>query len=154
MWFIGLEFNKAEGINVDLTQDIKNFVETVTNTAKFSKFFKPEMTIDTKHVKRKELEKYLPPEVFKSTKSSKTPKANSSDDNAVTKAPASTTTPADGTPEEGNQEVMPADSTNGGPVVENNNCQKRALEEESDNSSPTKTFRAEIQREPEIVGNP
>ena len=60
---------------------------------------------------------------------------------------------------------MPADSTNGGPVVENvclsdksgersvltksllfqNNCQKRALEEESDNSSPTKTFRAEIQ---------
>ncbi|CAG2181204.1 unnamed protein product, partial [Oppiella nova] len=159
MWFIGLEFNKAEGINVDLTQDIKNFVETVTNTAKFSKFFKPEMTIDTKHVKRKELEKYLPLEVFKSTKSSKTPKANSSDDNAVTKAPASTTTPADGTPEEGNKEVMPADSTNGGPVVENvcssdkcversvltkslsfqNNCQKRALEEESDNSSPTKT---------------
>jgi poly(A) polymerase Pap1 len=28
MWFIGLEFNKAEGINVDLTQDIKSFAET------------------------------------------------------------------------------------------------------------------------------
>ena len=28
MWFIGLEFNKAEGINVDLTQDIKNFADT------------------------------------------------------------------------------------------------------------------------------
>lgn len=28
MWFIGLEFNKAEGINVDLTQDIKAFADT------------------------------------------------------------------------------------------------------------------------------
>ena len=98
MWFIGLEFNKAEGINVDLTQDIKNFADTglssepyfqilikifvisVTNTAKFGKFYKPEMTIDTKHVKRKELGKYLPQEVFKSTK---IPKNNTNNNNKV-----------------------------------------------------------------------
>lgn len=40
--------------------------------AKFSKFYKPEMTIDAKHVKRKELGKYLPAELF--TKPQKTPK--------------------------------------------------------------------------------
>jgi len=99
MWFFGLDFNKAEGINVDLTQDIKNFADNVTNSAKFGRFFKPEMTIDTKHVKRKELGKYLPPDVFKPTKATRTskppnsPSANSNDcDSSVTKAPATTTT--------------------------------------------------------------
>jgi len=46
----------------------------VTNTAKFGKFFKPEMTIDTKHVKRKELGKYLPSDVFKPPKNTRTSK--------------------------------------------------------------------------------
>lgn len=81
MWFIGLKFNKAESINIDLTQDIKFFSETgkcprpltsdrfdlfsaVMTAAKTSTFYAPEMTIDAKYVKRKELGTYLPADLL------------------------------------------------------------------------------------------
>jgi len=57
MWFIGLLFDKAEGVNIDLTTDIAIFVETVLRTAHVANIFKDNMKIDTKHVKRKDLTK-------------------------------------------------------------------------------------------------
>jgi len=78
MWFIGLQFDKTEGVNIDLTQDIRNFVNTVRQAALSSQKFKEEYQIDTKHVRRKELINYLPPEVFnlkRKTKNSVSPSA-------------------------------------------------------------------------------
>ena len=63
MWFIGLQFNKAEGLNVDLTYDIKAFMDIVYRQATQSNIFKEGMTIEAKYVRRKELGEYLPPEV-------------------------------------------------------------------------------------------
>ncbi|XP_054153740.1 poly(A) polymerase type 3-like [Oppia nitens] len=145
MWFIGLEFNKAEGINVDLTQDIKTFAETVTNTAKYSKFYKPEMTIDTKHVKRKELGKYLSPNDFKTTKGPKTPqkdKTPASPNNAVTKTPNSTTNAtntAKEIPQTDAEELM---ATNGSKSLDNSlNNSKRSLDENEVTESVTKVLK-------------
>ncbi|CAG2100763.1 unnamed protein product [Medioppia subpectinata] len=74
MWFIGIEFNKGQGINVDLTRDFQSFVQMVTNVGKSGNFFKPEMTCDTKRVNWKELENYLPTEVFKTMETAKSAK--------------------------------------------------------------------------------
>ena len=59
MWFIGLQFNKAEGLNVDLTYDIKAFMDIVYRQATQSNIFKDGMTIEAKYVRRKELVDYL-----------------------------------------------------------------------------------------------
>ncbi|RWS05590.1 Poly(A) polymerase alpha-like protein, partial [Dinothrombium tinctorium] len=67
MWFIGLQFDKSEVVNIDLTTDIRIFIETVRQTAIQSQRYREDMKIDTKHVKRKELSSYLPPEVLKKT---------------------------------------------------------------------------------------
>lgn len=63
MWFIGLQFNKAEGLNVDLTFDIKAFMDIVYRQATTSNIFKEGMTIEAKYVRRKELSEYLPSDV-------------------------------------------------------------------------------------------
>ena len=63
MWFIGLQFNKAEGLNVDLTYDIKAFMDIVYRQATTSNIFKEGMTIEAKYVRRKDLGEYLPPEI-------------------------------------------------------------------------------------------
>jgi len=65
IWFIGLEFDKTETVNIDLTQDIQSFIDTVRNTANQSNKYKDEMRIEAKHVRRKELTKYLPEDVIK-----------------------------------------------------------------------------------------
>ncbi|XP_008208561.1 poly(A) polymerase type 3 [Nasonia vitripennis] len=59
MWFIGLTFKKGENLNIDLTMDIKSFVETTERQAEQIKLFKNGMTIEAKHVKRKDLSNYI-----------------------------------------------------------------------------------------------
>ncbi|KPM03969.1 poly(A) polymerase-like protein 2 [Sarcoptes scabiei] len=77
IWFIGLSFRRNEdSTNVDLTQDTRMFVETIINAATLSRFYKPEMTISIKHVKKRDLSNYLPPEVI-GAQLSKRPKTNS-----------------------------------------------------------------------------
>jgi len=71
MWFIGLQFNKAEGLNVDLTFDIKAFMDIVYRQATTSNIFKEGMTIEAKYVRRKELGEYLPPDIVPLIKSRK-----------------------------------------------------------------------------------
>ncbi|XP_042903419.1 poly(A) polymerase type 3 isoform X2 [Parasteatoda tepidariorum] len=60
MWFMGLQFTKTENVNVDLTRDIQNFTDSVANSAALNNAFKKGMKLDTKHVRRKELSKYIP----------------------------------------------------------------------------------------------
>ncbi|XP_022253955.1 poly(A) polymerase type 3-like [Limulus polyphemus] len=63
MWFIGLQFAKTENLNVDLTFDIQSFTDTVMRQAMQINLYKPGMKIEAKHVRRRELNKYLPPSV-------------------------------------------------------------------------------------------
>jgi poly(A) polymerase len=74
IWFIGLEFEKKKGVNIDLTQDIHNFVNLVKNAAITNQIYKDSMQIDIKHVKRTELSKYLSDEIYKKLVKDKTPK--------------------------------------------------------------------------------
>ncbi|KAK2714426.1 hypothetical protein QYM36_008850 [Artemia franciscana] len=64
IWFIGLEFEKTENLSIDLTFDIQNFIELVHMSAVQQQKFKEGMKIDAKHVRRKELVKYLPMSVL------------------------------------------------------------------------------------------
>lgn len=78
MWFIGLQFNKTEHVNVDLTYDTRSFVDTVKRQATAINILKQDMEVDIKYVRRRELVKYLPQSILnrakkKGTKLSATP---------------------------------------------------------------------------------
>ncbi|XP_051170295.1 poly(A) polymerase type 3 isoform X2 [Leptopilina boulardi] len=68
MWFIGLSFAKSENLNVDLTYDIRNFVDTIYRQADQNNSFKEGMLIEAKHVKRKDLSTYVPGVLLKREK--------------------------------------------------------------------------------------
>lgn len=57
LWFIGLAFDIQPGLSIDLTPDIQGFIETVlkSNTRKVEN-----AKIEAKHVKQKELVRFLP----------------------------------------------------------------------------------------------
>ncbi|KAF8766742.1 Poly(A) polymerase gamma like protein [Argiope bruennichi] len=79
MWYMGLKFNKSENINVDLTHDIQQFSDSITRQASSNNVYKKGMKIETKHVRRKELSKYIPANLLgKPKKKEKTSNANSS----------------------------------------------------------------------------
>ncbi|CAG9771118.1 unnamed protein product [Ceutorhynchus assimilis] len=65
MWFIGLEFKKMDGLNVDLTHDIQSFTENVNNHALNINMYRPSMELEARYVKRRQLTQYLPPGVIK-----------------------------------------------------------------------------------------
>ncbi|KMQ97766.1 poly polymerase gamma [Lasius niger] len=65
MWFIGLSFAKSESLNIDLTYDIKSFVETIERQAEQINMLKEGMWIEAKHVKRKDLHTYVSPSLLK-----------------------------------------------------------------------------------------
>lgn len=59
LWFIGLEFIKTENLNVDLTNDIQQFTETVIRHAMNIKMLKDGMKLEARHVRRRELHQYI-----------------------------------------------------------------------------------------------
>ncbi|XP_022230285.2 poly(A) polymerase beta [Drosophila obscura] len=65
MWFIGLEFERSENLNVDLTESIQNFTEHVIMHGVNIKMLKEGMAIDARHVKRKQLTLYLDADFLK-----------------------------------------------------------------------------------------
>ncbi|XP_029163676.1 poly(A) polymerase type 3 isoform X2 [Nylanderia fulva] len=65
MWFIGLSFAKSESLNIDLTYDIKSFVETIERQAEQINMLKEGMWIEAKHVKRKDLHTYVSSSLLK-----------------------------------------------------------------------------------------
>lgn len=58
MWFIGLVFDKTN-VNIDLTYDISSFTKAVHYQAENSNMLREGMTIEARHVRRKELHQYL-----------------------------------------------------------------------------------------------
>ncbi|NXV74467.1 PAPOG polymerase, partial [Atlantisia rogersi] len=82
MWFLGIMFRKvekSEKVNIDLTQVIQSFTDTVYRQATNLNLLKPDMKIDVSHVKRKQLHYFLPAETLqKKKKQSKSDKRQSS----------------------------------------------------------------------------
>lgn len=74
-WFIGLLFEKTENVNINLTGEIQMFTNTVHQQAVKINMFKEGMKIEAKHVKRKQLNQFLPSGVIRTKKKS----MNSSD---------------------------------------------------------------------------
>ncbi|XP_048736452.1 poly(A) polymerase type 3-like isoform X2 [Ostrea edulis] len=69
-WFIGLTFVKIENQNqnVDLTFDIQSFTNTVHKHAYHINLMKDGMKVEIKHVKRKQLDLYVPQKVLLQSK--------------------------------------------------------------------------------------
>lgn len=65
LWFIGLEFERSENLNVDLTESIQNFTDAVHKHAVHIKVLKDGMKIEARHVRRKQLNQYLDPNLLK-----------------------------------------------------------------------------------------
>uniref|UniRef100_A0A182QW87 Poly(A) polymerase n=1 Tax=Anopheles farauti TaxID=69004 RepID=A0A182QW87_9DIPT len=65
LWFIGLEFERSENLNVDLTESIQNFTDSVHKHAVHIKLLKDGMKIEARHVRRKQLAQYLDPNLLK-----------------------------------------------------------------------------------------
>ncbi|XP_045507790.1 poly(A) polymerase type 3 isoform X1 [Colias croceus] len=64
MWFIGLVFDKTN-VNVDLTYDILSFTKVVHYQAEITNMLREGMTIEARHVRRKQLHQYLSPSLLK-----------------------------------------------------------------------------------------
>lgn len=65
LWFIGLEFERSENLNVDLTESIQSFTDSVHKHAVHIKLLKDGMKIEARHVRRKQLCQYLDPNLLK-----------------------------------------------------------------------------------------
>ncbi|XP_058169146.1 poly(A) polymerase type 3, partial [Anopheles ziemanni] len=65
LWFIGLEFERSENLNVDLTDSIQSFTDSVHKHAVHIKLLKDGMKIEARHVRRKQLAQYLDPNLLK-----------------------------------------------------------------------------------------
>lgn len=77
MWFMGLQFSKTGTVNVDLTYDIQQFNDSIIRQATSINVYRKGMKIDTKHVKRRELSKYLPASLLGKKKKEKITNSNS-----------------------------------------------------------------------------
>lgn len=72
-WFIGLEFQKPEGtenVNIDITPEIQYFTSTVHKQACQIAIFHEGMRTEAKHVRKKQLNQYLPNSVLRIKKKS------------------------------------------------------------------------------------
>ncbi|XP_028164979.1 poly(A) polymerase type 3-like isoform X3 [Ostrinia furnacalis] len=64
MWFIGLVFEKTS-VTVDLTYDISSFTKAVHYQADHNSMLRAGMTIEARHVRRKQLPQYLSASLLK-----------------------------------------------------------------------------------------
>ncbi|KAM3968626.1 poly(A) polymerase hiiragi isoform 1-T2 [Aphomia sociella] len=81
MWFIGLVFEKTN-VNVDLTYDISSFTKVVHFQAENNNMLREGMTIEARHVRRKELHQYLSPSLLKRERTTSGTKRRQTDPNA------------------------------------------------------------------------
>jgi hypothetical protein len=66
LWFVGLEFKKnLESIDLNLTESIQNFTDLVFKQAQKNGISRPDLSMDAKHVRRKQLKDYLPASILK-----------------------------------------------------------------------------------------
>uniref|UniRef100_A0A4W3GP12 polynucleotide adenylyltransferase n=1 Tax=Callorhinchus milii TaxID=7868 RepID=A0A4W3GP12_CALMI len=89
MWFIGIIFKKvenAESVNIDLTQDIQLFTDTVYRQANNINMLKEKMRIEATHVKKKQLHHYLPAEILQKKKKQSAPDINRNSSGTISNA--------------------------------------------------------------------
>lgn len=71
-WFLGLSFYKADvQPNINITPDIQRFTDQVHHLAMSQNTFKPDMRVEIRHVRRKQLAPFLPDEIAKTIKTTK-----------------------------------------------------------------------------------
>lgn len=68
MWFIGLDFMRLDNLNIDLTDNIQSFTDSVHKHAVHSKVLKDGMKIEARHVRRKQLGSYLESNILRRDK--------------------------------------------------------------------------------------
>lgn len=68
MWFIGLDFMRLDNLNIDLTDNIQSFTDSVHKHAVHSKVLKDGMKIEARHVRRKQLGSYLESSILRRDK--------------------------------------------------------------------------------------
>lgn len=69
LWFIGLDFIQLDNLkNIDLTENIQTFTDSVHKHAVHSKVLKDGMKIEARHVRRKQLGGYLNSSILKRDK--------------------------------------------------------------------------------------
>ncbi|VVC95682.1 unnamed protein product [Leptidea sinapis] len=88
MWFIGLVFDKTN-VNVNLTYDILSFTKVVHYQAEITNMLREGMTIEARHVRRKQLHQYLSPSLLKRERT--TSGAKRKQDSNTTPAPVKKT---------------------------------------------------------------
>lgn len=92
VWFIGLEFQHLDtSTNIDLTYDIRFFVDRTHQQAVGINMWKEGMKIEAKHVKRKQLTTYLPESVLKIKKKKNQSLGTQSTETTPSKPPPVTT---------------------------------------------------------------
>lgn len=65
MWFVGLDFERVDNLNIDLTESIQSFTDAVHKHAVHTKLLKDGMKIEVRHVRRKQLSDYLDTSILK-----------------------------------------------------------------------------------------
>ncbi|XP_052870046.1 poly(A) polymerase type 3 [Anopheles cruzii] len=118
LWFIGLEFERTENLNVDLTESIQSFTDSVHKHAVHIKLLKDGMKIEARHVRRKQLSQYLDPNLLKRER----------------KISDSYTTASSGSGATNNGSASPA-SGNGGGSTSGHSSRKRKSSENLSNST-------------------
>ncbi|UYV83789.1 hrg [Cordylochernes scorpioides] len=68
MWFIGLRLTREKNVQMDLTSEIQSFISAAIYKAVNSNLYKQDMKIVTKHVRKRELNQYLPSRIIKHKK--------------------------------------------------------------------------------------
>lgn len=106
LWFIGLKFEKTSGVNVDITDDIKLFVDTVLRSN--TKYPEKDIKIEAKHVRRKDLTTFLPIEII--GKSSRVSGAKRTANSSVSSVVEETAVPAEKRPATDN-DMIPLETT-------------------------------------------
>uniref|UniRef100_A0A6B2EHX4 Poly(A) polymerase n=1 Tax=Phlebotomus kandelakii TaxID=1109342 RepID=A0A6B2EHX4_9DIPT len=110
MWFIGLEFQRTENLNVDLTESIQTFTDHIHKHGLNIKMLKEGMKIEARHVRKKQLNQYLDPEFLRRERKHTEMMENSA--LALTKKRSiinndeSTTSSQPGTPQDTNKKKM------------------------------------------------
>ncbi|XP_013199282.1 poly(A) polymerase type 3 isoform X2 [Amyelois transitella] len=90
MWFIGLVFEKTN-LNVDLTYDILSFTKAVHYQADHANMLRDGMTIEARHVRRKQLHQYLSPCLLKRERTASSSKRKPEPPTTAQQAPAKKT---------------------------------------------------------------
>lgn len=148
MWFMGLQFSKTGNVNVDLTYDIQHFNDSINRQATTTNVYRRGMKIDTKHVRRKELVRYLPSSILGKRKRDKVVNAN----NSASTSSSDAKVPKIGTDDSADTKTSDTNEHNDSNSMSSSDSsvKKRPLDESENGSSPSKRRSLDLESSPVI----